>query len=73
MLLSGSGATTFCHTTVNVKRFRGGLVFKAQRLCVSLDSRLESNNEEEEETPDFVGKGFRFKYSDALNFATRFL
>jgi len=32
----------------NVKRFRGGLVFKAHRLCLSLNSRLESNNEEEE-------------------------
>jgi len=30
------------------KRFRGGLVFKAHRLCVSLNSRLESNKEEEE-------------------------
>jgi len=28
--------------------FRGGLVFKAHRLCVSLNSRLESNKEEEE-------------------------
>ena len=27
--------------------FRGGLVFKAHRLCVSLNSRLESNKEEE--------------------------
>ena len=27
-------------------RFRGGLVFKAHRLCVSLNSRLESNKEE---------------------------
>ena len=27
----------------NVQRFRGGLVFKAHRLCVSLNSRLESN------------------------------
>jgi len=26
-----------------VQRFRGGLVFKARRLCVSLNSRLESN------------------------------
>ena len=25
------------------QRFRGGLVFKAHRLCVSLNSRLESN------------------------------
>ena len=31
----------------NVKRFRGGLVYKAHRLCVSLNSRLESNKEEE--------------------------
>jgi len=31
----------------NVQRFRGGLVFKAHRLCVSLNSRLESNKEEE--------------------------
>jgi len=31
-----------------VQRFRGGLVFEAHRLCVSLDSRLESNKEEEE-------------------------
>ena len=31
---------------INVKRFRGGLVFKAHRLCVSLNSRLESNKEE---------------------------
>ena len=29
-----------------MQRFRGGLVFKAQRLCVSLNSRLESNEEE---------------------------
>ena len=34
----------------NVQRFRGGLVFKAHRLCVSLNSRLESNKEEEETT-----------------------
>jgi len=30
----------------NVQRFRGGLVFKAHRLCVSLNSRLESDEEE---------------------------
>ena len=30
----------------NVQRFRGGLVCKAHRLCVSLNSRLESNTEE---------------------------
>ena len=28
-----------------MQRFRGGLVFKAHRLCVSLNSRLESNKE----------------------------
>ena len=32
-----------------MQRFRGGLVFKADRLCVSLNSRLESHKEEEEE------------------------
>ena len=31
-----------------MQRFRGGLEFKAHRLCVSLNSRLESNKEEEE-------------------------
>ena len=35
----------------HVQRFRRGLVFKAHRLCVSLNSRLESNKEEEEEGP----------------------
>jgi len=30
------------------KRFRGGLVFKAHILCVCLNSRLESNKEEED-------------------------
>ena len=29
-----------------MQRFRGGLVFKAHRLCVSLNSRLESTKEE---------------------------
>ena len=29
-----------------VQRFRGGLVFEAHRLCVSLNSRLEINKEE---------------------------
>jgi len=40
----------------NVQRFRGGLVFKAHRLCVSLNSRLESNKEEEE-TGRFRSRG----------------
>jgi len=33
---------------LNVQRFRGGLVFKAHRLCAALNSRLESNKEEKE-------------------------
>jgi len=31
----------------NVNRFREGLVLKAHRLCVPLNSRLDSNKEEE--------------------------
>ena len=30
-----------------MQRFRGGLVFKAHRLCASLNSRRERNKEEE--------------------------
>ena len=33
----------------DVQQFRGGLVVKAHRLCVSRNSRLESSKEEEEE------------------------
>ena len=44
---------------INVQRFRGGLVFKAHRLCVSLNSRLESNKEEEADT---LGQGRRTSY-----------
>ena len=32
---------------MTVQKFRGGLVFKAHRLCASHNSRLESNKEEE--------------------------
>ena len=31
-----------------MQRFPGGLVFKARRLCASLNSRLESNKDEED-------------------------
>jgi len=31
-----------------MQRLQGGLVSKAHRLCASLNSRLESNKEEEE-------------------------
>ena len=40
-----------------MQRFRGGLVFKAHRLCVSLNSRLESNKEEEEDVEDGGDQG----------------
>ena len=44
-----SGVTEVCPLLHrNMQRFRGGPVFKAHRLCVSLNSRLESNKEEEE-------------------------
>ena len=39
----------------NVQRFRGGLVFQAHGRCVSLNSRLTSNREEEED--GFAPKG----------------
>jgi len=45
--LGASNAIGDALTLRNVQRFRGGLVFKAHRLCVSLNSRLESNKEEE--------------------------
>ena len=38
-----------------MKWFRGGLVFNAHRLFVSLNSRLESNKEEEEDWADLGG------------------
>ena len=31
-----------------MQQFRGGLVFEAHRLCLSLNSRLESTKEKEE-------------------------
>jgi len=37
----------------NVQQFRGGLVFKAHRLCVSLNSGLESNKEGEAGTGEY--------------------
>jgi len=44
------------HLHRNVPRFRGGLVFKADSLCVSLNSRLGSNKEEEEKDRGVVGR-----------------
>ena len=49
-----------------MQRFRGGLVFKADRLFVSLNSRLESNKEEEEEA-------MREAASDAETIAWNFI
>ena len=39
----------------NVKRFRGGLVFKAHTLCVSLNSRLERVIKDLEHATDVEG------------------
>ena len=44
----GKGEATSEWSGGNVQRFRGGLVLKADRLYVSLNSRLESNQEEDE-------------------------
>ena len=41
-------AKGFFLATIHRNVFRGGLVFKAHRLFLSLNSRLESNKEEEE-------------------------
>jgi len=38
-----------------VQRFRSGLAFKAHKLCVSLNFRLQSNKEEEEVTITMAG------------------
>ena len=47
-----------------MQRFRSGLVFKAHRLCLSLNSRLESHKqekeEEEEEEEDHSGISIGF-------------
>jgi len=43
----------------NVQRFRGGLVLKAHGLCVSLNSRLESNKEDKKNQSEVWGAGFR--------------
>ena len=45
--------------TRDAHRFRGGLVFKAHRLCVSLNSRLESNQEKREHQRRAPGRGAR--------------
>ena len=45
----GSPNALLHYFTHNVQLFRGGLVFKARRLWVSLNSRLESNKEEKRE------------------------
>ena len=42
-----------------MQRFRGGLVSKAHRPCVSLNSRLESDEEEEEDGPGLEVGGTR--------------
>ena len=51
----------------NVKWFRGGLVFKAHRLCVSLNSRLASNKEEEERVWGFYSAANSERRGNILN------
>jgi len=53
----------------NVQRFRGGLVFKAHGLCVSLNSRLESNKEEEDPLPSEVGTAYMGLKTSTLKMA----
>ena len=47
----------------NVQRFRGGLVFKADRLCVSLNSGLEINQEQEDVRQHLLFKRYCAKSS----------
>ena len=46
-----------------MKRFRGGLVSKAQRLCVSLNSRLESNKEEKKKSLKYERARRRYRWT----------
>jgi len=46
-----------------VQQFRGGLVFKARRLCESLNSRLEGNKEEEKKIKEVIMRGWAVKRS----------
>ena len=46
---SSTSARSARASPANVRWFRGGLALKAHRLCVSLNSRLESHIKEEEE------------------------
>ena len=46
-----------------MQRFRGGLVFKAHRLCVSLNSGLESNKEDKNKSA--ICRGMRHCQSAA--------
>ena len=48
LLLSSGEVTQERLRHRNVQRFQGGHVFKAHRLCLSLNSRRESNKEEED-------------------------
>jgi len=55
----------------NVNRFRGGLVFKAHRLCVSLNSRREINKEEGYSPPlSFSKKISRTRLEDTITKST---
>jgi len=47
-----------------VQWFRSGLVFEAHRLCVSLNSRLESNKEEEKGLDRYIDR-YRYRWIDS--------
>jgi len=49
-----------------VQRFRGGLIFKAHRLGVSLNSRRESNKEEEGRRLGIRGHGSRIAHTCSM-------
>ena len=65
-----------------MQRFRGGLLFKAHRLCVPLNSRLESNEEEEgnlrwttysENSPGFSAARMRYYWRTLVRQSHRIL
>ena len=50
-----------------MQRYRGGLVFKAHELCVSLSSRLERHKEEKEKVYGLEFRGWSYGYTRVLN------
>ena len=50
-----------------MQRFGGGLVFKAHRLCLSLNSRLEGNKEERKTDSDEADGPHESTYANITN------